>query len=179
MTPQDRQTQDYYATHAKLWKLKTQELNSFADTLRDLSQEEFTIGFDRYTWAELSSGQMPAQLMPSHCADFITITKQNSPFLDTIKDFAELSNSIELSTSSKSQLLSPENICESEADFDGSNYLIIDQNKNLHLGAEPYEFDGQIEACFFVPSPQLLSDLYLRVRDKEKLKIETGPSLRC
>ena len=179
MTQQDQQFQNFYAPKLSLWKLKTNDIPAFADTLAKLDTKQGLIAFDRYTWSELSSGQMPSQLMPSFSADFITLTEDSSEFEEIITQFATKSESISVSDSSKERLESSETISASEADFNGSVYLILDEKKELTPCAEAYEFEGQVEGCFFLPSQELMTELTDRVRDKENITIETGPKLRC
>ncbi|EDM27949.1 transcription elongation factor NusA [Lentisphaera araneosa HTCC2155] len=179
MTQQDQQFQNFYAPKLSLWKLATDDIPAFADALAKLDTKQAYIAFDRYTWSELSSGQMPSQLMPSFSADFITLTESSSEFEEAIAPFAIKSECIDVSDSSKERLESSETISASEPDFNGSVYLILDEKKELTPCTEAYEFEGQVEGCFFLPSQELITELTDRVRDKESITIETGPKLRC
>ncbi|WDE98698.1 hypothetical protein PQO03_12710 [Lentisphaera profundi] len=178
MILQDQQIQNFYAPHIILWKLKTKELQGFADELNKTSLEQVIIGFDRYTWSDISSGQMPSQLMPTYCADFITILSSQSDAMKTFEKYAEISSCTPLSEASIKDLSSAEASNTSEPDFDNSAYLIIEGDE-IHCTTQPYEFEGNIEGCFFIPSKELSCDLHNRVRDKEKIDIETGPKIRC
>ncbi|MDD7985574.1 hypothetical protein PQO01_11505 [Lentisphaera marina] len=179
MILQDRQINDFYAPQVTLWKLENQASLNFADELKNLSEQKLIIAFDRYTWAELSSGQMPAQLIPSHCADFITVTDEQAPLLKSLKKFAQIVDQTPLSEASKKRLQKPLDDNCFEADFKNSSYLILDEQNELHPCTDPYEFEEQIKACFFAPSSQLIGELHIRIIDKEKIQIETGPKLRC
>ena len=156
-----------------LWSLLENKSLELADYLSQSTVKNTLFAFDRYTWSELSSGQMPPELMPSFMADFISISLEFTPQIS--EDIA--STSVELTNFEID--LEHSLIKDSEPDFNGACYLIIDDINKLHFLSSAYDFEGQVEACFFVPTEAVQKELADRVRDKEKIKIDTGIQPRC
>ena len=156
-----------------LWSLLENKSLELADFLSQSSSNNTLFGFDRYTWSELSSGQMPPELMPSFMADFISISLESNQQVP--KEIASTSKELtDFEINSETSFIQ-----DSEPDFNGAHYLIIDDKNKLHFLASAYDFEGQAEACFFVPTQKVLNELSERVRDTEKIKIDTGIQPRC
>ena len=156
-----------------LWSLLENKSLELADFLSESSMKNTLFGFDRYTWSELSSGQMPPELIPSFMSDFVSISLDSTPLIP--EDIASISRELtHFDIDSKVSFIQ-----DSEPDFNGACYLILDEKNKLHFLSFAYDFEGQAEACFFVPTQKVLTELTERVRDKEKIKIDTGIQPRC
>ena len=156
-----------------LWTCDENARQVLADFLSKPNDNDSLFAFDRYTWSELSSGQMPPELMPSSMADFLTISVDSLPPLPKTSFTAiEKTNAFELNPEVSS-------IADAEADFNDSSYLIFDMNNKLHFLSSAYDFDGVIKGCFYVPKQKILSEMSERFHDKEKIKIDTGIQPRC
>jgi hypothetical protein len=157
----------------KLWECNESSSQNLADILSELADSNSLFAFDRYTWSALSSGQMPPELMASQMADFITISIDEKLHIpESMAKCIKKADKVKIHEQ-------VDFIEDTEPDFNKACYLIVDEENTLHFTSTTYNFEQSIKGCFFSPTKQILKELSERVRDKEKIQIDTGIQPRC